>query len=192
MKIVLLRHGEPKINLSDMLKMKCSAVELQPLIRDYTNSGLNSRNKPTADAINMSKTCRAIVCSNLLRSIESAKALGVSRIDLMDSVFSESDLPHAQWRYPKLSLFTWLIFFRVLWFLGYSNNGEPISIARQRAEIGFALLKQMAGEHGSVMFIGHGIINRLLAKKLRSNGWKGPKNPGNNYWEYGVYEYSKI
>jgi hypothetical protein len=38
------------------------------------------------------------------------------------------------------------------------------------------------------MLIGHGIINRLLAKKLRSSGWKGPKNPGNNYWEYAVYE----
>lgn len=192
MKIVLLRHGEPEIDLSNMLKMKCSANELKPLIRAYTDSGLNKQKEPPSEAVCVSKSCRSVVCSDLPRSIESAKALALPKIDLVDSVFRESDLPHANWRYPKLTLLTWLLFFRALWFLGYSNNGEPISTAKQRAQIAFVKLKQMADEHGSVMLIGHGIVNRLVAKKLRSNGWQGPKNPGNNYWEFGVYEYNTI
>lgn len=191
-KIVLMRHGEPNSNLSDKLKMKCSAIELKPLIREYTNSGLNPHSKPTSEAISVSKTCKSVVCSDLRRSIESAKAIEVPRIDLIDSVFRESDLPHAQWRYPKLTLFTWFLFFRAMWFLGYSNNGEQISVAKHRAEIASAILKRLAVEQGSVMLIGHGIFNRLLSKQLRSNGWVGPINPGNNYWEYGVYESNKI
>jgi broad specificity phosphatase PhoE len=192
MKIILLRHGEPKINLSDMLKVRCSAIEIEPLIKAYTDSGLNAQNKPTSKALRVTKTCKAVVCSDLPRSIESAKALGVSNICLVDSVFRESDLPYAEWRYPRLALFTWFLFFRAIWFLGYSNNGEPISSARKRAEIAFLKLKRMANEHGSVMLIGHGIINRLVAKELRMNGWRGPKNPGDNYWEYGIYEYRTI
>ncbi|MEJ2613047.1 MAG: phosphoglycerate mutase family protein [Candidatus Thiodiazotropha sp.] len=192
MKIILMRHGEPKINLSDMVKERYSAIEIEPLIKAYNESGLNAQNKPTSKALRVTKTCKAVVCSDLPRSIESAKALRVSKICLIDSVFRESDLPYAEWRYPRLELFTWFLFFRAIWFLGYSNNGEPISSARKRSKIAFLKLKQIVDEHGSVMLIGHGIINRLVAKELRKNGWCGPKNPGNNYWEYGIYEYRKI
>ena len=187
MQIVLMRHGEPETNLSNMLKLKCSAHELKALIRTYNDSGINKQNAPSSEALYVTKTCKSIACSDLRRSIESAKVLAVPKIDLVDSIFRESDLPHANWRYPKLELITWFFFFRAIWFLGYSKNGEPISTAQQRAKIAFMKLKQMAVEYGSVTLIGHGIVNRLVAKNLRADGWKGPKNPGNNYWDYGVY-----
>lgn len=189
MQIVLLRHGEPETNLSNMLRLKCSAHELKTLIKIYNDSGLNRHNAPSSGALNVTKSCKTIVCSDLRRSIESAKVLAVPKIDLVDRIFRESDLPHADWHFPKLELIKWFVLFRAIWFLGYSKNGEPISTAKQRAKIAFMKLKQMAFEYGSVMLIGHGIINRLVAKNLRSNGWQGPKNPGNSYWDYGVYEY---
>lgn len=77
------------------------------------------------------------------------------------------------------------------WFLGYSNNnGEPISSARKRAEAAFLILRRMAEVHGSVMLIGHGIINRLVANRLKMDGWRGPRNPRNRYWEFGIYDYT--
>jgi broad specificity phosphatase PhoE len=187
MQIVLMRHGEPETNLSNMLRLKCSANELKSIIRTYNDCGLNKQNAPSSGALHVTNYCKSIVCSDLRRSIESARILAAHKIDLVDPIFRESDLPHANWRYPKLKLITWFFFFRTIWFLGYSMNGEPISNAQQRAKIAFLKLKEIAFEYGSVMLIGHGIINRLLARNLRSNGWKGPKNPGSNYWEYGVY-----
>jgi broad specificity phosphatase PhoE len=192
MKIVLMRHGEPKIDLSDMLKKKCSANELKTIFGVYINSGLNTQKRLPPEALRVAKTCNAIVCSDLPRSIESATALGVLNINLIDSIFREADLPYTNWRYPKLTVFTWGIFFRVLWYLGYSNRADSITSVKRRAETAAVKLKQMADEHGSVILIGHGIINRFVAKKLRYNGWRGPKNPGYNYWEYGIYEHITI
>jgi broad specificity phosphatase PhoE len=187
-----MRHGEPKIDLSDMIKKKCSANELKTIFGVYTDSGLNTQKIPPPEALRVAKTCNAVVCSDLPRSIESATALGVLDIDFVDSIFREADLPYTNWRYPKLTVFTWGIFFRVLWYLGYSNGAEPIASVKQRAETAAIKLKQMADEHGSVILIGHGIINRFVAKKLRYNGWSGPKNPGYNYWEYGIYRHITI
>ena len=193
MRIVLLRHGEPKSNLSDNFRLKISANEIKSLISVFNDSGLNKQKMPTSEALYVAKSCKAVVCSNLPRSIESAKALGVQTIDLIDPVFREAELPHPEWRYPKLALITWFLVLRALWFLGYSNNnGEPITSANKRAEKAFLKLRQIAEEHSSVMLIGHGIINQLIAKRLIANGWRGPKKPGNKYWEYGIYDFIKI
>jgi broad specificity phosphatase PhoE len=194
MKIVLMRHGEPKIDLSDILKKRCSANELKTIFDDYIDSGLNTQKTPPLEALRVAKNCNAVVCSDLLRSIESATALGVLNIDFVDSIFREPDVPITNWRYPKLTVFTWGNFFRALWYLGYSKRAEPITSVKQRAETAAIKLQQMANEHGSVVLIGHVIINRFVAKKLRYNGWSGPKNPGYgyNYLEYGVYEHITI
>jgi broad specificity phosphatase PhoE len=172
-----------------MLKKKCSATELKTIFDVYIDSGLNTQKSPPHEALRVAKTCNAVVCSDLPRSIESATALGVLNIDLVDSIFREADMPYANWRYPKLTVFTWGIIFRVLWYLGYSHRAEPITSVKQRADTAAVKLKKIADEHGSVMLIGHGIINRFLARRLRKKGWSGPNNPGYNYWEYGVYEY---
>ena len=192
MKIVIMRHGEPKFGLSDMLKKKCSANELEAIIGVYVDSGLNSQKIPPPEALRVVKTCNAVACSDLPRSMESAAALGVLNIDFTDPIFREADLPYANWRYPKLTVFSWGIFFRVLWYLGYSNKAESIASVEQRAENAAIKLEQMADEQGSVILIGHGIINRFVAKKLRHSGWRGPKNPGYNYWDHGIYEHNTI
>ncbi|WP_231886464.1 hypothetical protein [Methylomonas methanica] len=41
---------------------------------------------------------------------------------------------------------------------------------------------------GSVLLVGHGLMNYLIAQQLRANGWHGPAKPGKRFWEYGVYE----
>lgn len=90
MKIVLLRHGEPEISLSNMLKMKCSANQLKAVIRNYNDSGLNKQNAPTFETLCVAKTCRSLVCSDLRRFIESAWVLAVPKVDLVDAFFRES------------------------------------------------------------------------------------------------------
>lgn len=189
MRIILLRHGKPKIDLHSMLKNRCASADLENLINSYDLAGLSVDEKITDEVIEMATTCNIVIHSDLQRSIDSAKALGLHEVHhYSDALFREPTPPFAHWKYPKLTLLSWFILFRALWYLGYSNNGESISSARKRATQGAEKLKILAKKHDSVILVGHGFINRFIAKALLSSGWKGPKVPGNNYWEYGVYE----
>lgn len=188
MRIVILRHGEPTLNLSELLKTRCTPYELKAIFEEYGKCGLHATAKPPPVALRMAQSCNTVICSNLPRSIESAEALGVEELDLIDPVFREADMPHTEWLQPKLSIFTWGIIFRTLWFLGYSNKADSVSSVKNRAKLATEELIKMAVNHGSVLLIGHGIFNRFLAKELINNGWHGPKNPGYAYWGFGVYK----
>lgn len=192
MKIVLLRHGKPKIDLHSMLKNRCSSADLENLTNSYNLAGLSDDDKITNEVKEVAVTCNVVIHSDLPRSIDSAKALGLHDVHhYSDSIFREPPLPFANWKHPRLTLLTWFILFRALWYLGYSNNAESISSARKRAAYGATKLKMLAEKHGSVILVGHGFINLFIAKELLSSGWKGPNIPGKNYWEYGVYSHSE-
>ncbi|MEJ1368984.1 MAG: hypothetical protein RPU35_12395 [Candidatus Sedimenticola sp. (ex Thyasira tokunagai)] len=110
------------------------------------------------------------------------------RIVLSDSIFNEAGLPTANWQAIKLSPKIWAVAFRILWLLGYSKSSESFREAKLRASEAVERLIEIALESESVVFVGHGVYNRILANELRSRGWSGPKNPGSKYWAFGVYE----
>jgi hypothetical protein len=91
MKIVLIRHGEPKIDLSDILKTTFSVNELKNIFSVYIDSGLNTQKIPSPEAFRVTKTGNTVCCSDLPRSIESATALGVLDIDFVNSILSGSE-----------------------------------------------------------------------------------------------------
>ncbi len=183
MEIILLRHGKPDIPSLN----KLSASAFCEWVRDYNASGLSMSSKPTHGAESCASDCNAIVCSNLPRSIESGNALNTEKVVLSDSIFNEAGMPSANWRRLKLSPKVWAVFFRILWLLGYSLNSESFKEAKTRAVEAVKILTELANEHGKVVFVGHGVYNRILANELRKNGWVGLKNPGSKHWSYGVY-----
>jgi len=187
MEITLLRHGKPIIPSLN----KLSASEFYEWVHEYNASGLCPSSMPTTKAINCANACNAVVCSDLPRSIESAKALNADKIVLSNTIFNEAGLPIANWRTLKLSPKIWAVAFRVLWLLGYSRNSESFKEAKIRATEAVKRLKEIANEHERVLFVGHGVYNRILANELRRSGWSGPKNPGSNHWSFGVYECKK-
>lgn len=183
MKIILLRHGKPEISA---LK-KLSASAFGKWISDYNAAGLSAESKPTPAALACANRSHAIVCSSLQRSIDSANALGAKKIVLSDAVFNEAGLPSANWHLLKLPPTIWAVFFRVLWMFGYSRCSESINETQSRAINAIKVLVALAEKNEKVIFVGHGVFNRLLAKELKRSGWVGPRNPGSNYWDYGVY-----
>lgn len=184
MKIVILRHGKPVIpSLS-----KLSASAFSEWVHEYNAAGLCPTSQPTDDAIKCADECNTVVCSALPRSIESAKAFKNKSIVLSDPIFNEADLPVANWQAMKLSPKIWAIVFRILWLLGYSRNSESFTEAKSRATEAVERLSEIACKYESVLFVGHGVYNRILANELRRHGWLGPKNPGSNYWSFGIYE----
>ena len=184
MEIILLRHGKPKIPSFN----KLSASEFCEWVNVYNSSGLCASVKPTNEAVAIAERCKAIVCSELPRSIESAKTLNIKTITITSSQFNEAELPTTDWRYLKASPKTWTVVFRILWLFGFSRNSESYKEAKNRASESAKTLKDLAEKHKSVLYVGHGFYNRLLAKELKTSGWIGPNSPGLKYWSFGVYK----
>ena len=188
MKIVILRHGKPKIGTSGRL----AASGFGQWVAAYNRAGIDSVHAPSPNAIAQAKACSIVVCSNLPRSIESARVLGIKDIEVQDSLFRECEMPYANWSYPKLSVLGWSFVFRILQMFGYSSNAESFKEARQRAYRCALQLSELAQKNESVLFVGHGSLNWLIAKNLLRMGWVGPQNAGRKYWSYGVYHYNAI
>ncbi len=183
MKIILLRHG--KVNYPPLTIL--SASSFSEWVAKYDSNELDISSKPTDDAMSIARQANAVVCSVLPRSLESAKILEIENITLSHSLFNEAGLPIASWSYPRLSVRIWVIIFRLAWFFGYATNSETLAEAKTRASQAANILIEMAKEHKSVLFIGHGIINLFIAKELRGRNWVGPKKPSKKYWEFGVF-----
>lgn len=185
MEIILLRHGKPKFPPLD----KLNASKFKDWVNTYNNSGLCATSKPKVNLIKIAKQCNAFVCSELPRSIQSANALNTKPITLISSKFNEAGLPIANWHYLKLSPKLWSVIFRIFWFFGYSRNSESFKESKQRSSDAASILKQLAIKHNSVLLVGHGVYNQLLANDLRASGWIGPKRPKTRHWSYSIYKY---
>lgn len=98
MEIVILRHGKPKIETCGSV----TASDFGLWVDAYNKTGIDNTRAPSPNAIAKAKVCSAVVCSDLPRSLESAKALGVRHIAVQDSLFRECEMPYASWHYPKL------------------------------------------------------------------------------------------
>ena len=170
-----------------LLNNPISASNFIDWVSSYNASGLSAISYPTESALIYADGCNAIVSSSLQRSIDSAKALNSEKLVLSDKQFIEVGLPSANWRFLKLTLSIWAIVFRILWLFGYSNNSEPVHEAKQRASLAVNKLIHLTHEHQKVLFVGHGIFNRLLISELKNRGWSGPKSLGATYWSFGVY-----
>ncbi len=186
MKITLIRHGKPAFEL----KGKAKARDIGEIIIRYDLSGIEG--EPPEDAKQRASACHVAVCSDLSRSLESAKALGFADILLSDPVFREIAMPHFNQGSLTLSVGAWGLLLRCLSTVGFSRNGESISMAKQRAQVAASTLIEVAHEHQSVLLVGHGFVNYFIAQELLARNWVGPTKPGRGYWEYGVYRYRAI
>lgn len=183
MEITLLRHGEPNISHNIWL----SAYSFSRWVESYNLVSLSSHSIPPKSSIEHAAKCQAVVCSALIRSTESSQKLHTNKITLSSALFNEAELPVASWKFIKLPPKVWAIFFRILWLCGYSENSESFSHAKLRASESANKLVALAKEHEKVLFIGHGVFNRMLSKKLIEAGWSGTKAPDTNHWGYSVY-----
>ena len=188
MKIILLRHGKPRMPVYGTLR----ACEFHQWIEAYNLAPLDPKSKPSTELVTIAKHCDTIICSDLRRSIESAKVLGVTDIHCIDAIFREFELPYARglarkWA-PKLSPGVWSVLYRILWFMDYAPNCESFSAAKQRAASAANILQSKAESNKTVLFVGHSLLNSFIAKKLLEKGWQGSISLFNKHWEISVFE----
>jgi broad specificity phosphatase PhoE len=186
MRITILRHGQPSFEPKEKAKPK----DLTEISRSYDLSGI--ADTPPSDTATAVQSNKLVVCSHLMRSIESATALGFSEVHIKDPLFRETGIPHFRPGYLSLPINVRISFSRFFWLLGISENGESRAHAKSRAKLAAARLVELAEEHNDVLLVGHDYINHLIAKELRNTGWNGPATPGNGFWEYGIYERATV
>ena len=104
-------------------------------------------------------------------------------------LFRETELPTPLTKLYGLKLNSniWAVILRCLWFCGYSRGCESFSNAKNRAEKASELLVEYAKEHTSVVLVGHGFFNILIARELQKAGWKGKKKTSAKHWSCTTY-----
>jgi len=183
MEITLIRHGKPTFELKGKVKSR----DVCEIIRSYDLSGITDQ--PSEGVKRRVSACRVAVCSDFMRSLESAKALGFNDILLSDPVFREIATPHFKKGALTMSVGAWGVLLRCMSVVGFSRNGESLIMAKNRAQVAASTLIDLAHQHQSVLLVGHHFVNYFIARELLSRNWVGPSKPGGGYWEYGVYQY---
>ena len=183
MKIILMRHGKPA--LKDFTAMASAAMA--PWIADYDRSEIGT-NAPTSEAMAAVRNIGLAATSTAPRALTSLAALGIAPT-IKDSVFCEAALPVVSVPFLRLSPFSWALVFRLLWLFRLARGPESYTQAKQRAHQASDRLAALAGStSGSVLLLGHGIMNRLIARQLRRQGWAETSSGGSGYWSVAVYE----
>jgi len=183
MKITLIRHAEVDISKNAL----AYAFELKEWLNIYNNAEIKEHFVSKDKISKIFDHSHQIICSELKRSSDSV-LLYDKTIDIKDSLFNEADLPYANWGFVKLPLIAWAFLFRFMWLFGYEQNGESLEKAKLRAKEATDLLVKLSEENISVTLLGHGLINRLIAKELLSRGWMAQNKMGSKNWDYGVFE----
>lgn len=57
-----------------------------------------------------------------------------------------------------------------------------------RAKLAAQRLMELEHESGSILLIGNGIFNRLIAKQLKMQGYQGPKAPTLRHFGWSTYK----
>ncbi len=148
-------------------------------ITRYDQSGVHTSSIP-AESIAAARGATIVLTSTLPRARASALAVGHAAAR-SDALFCEAQLPFPLWRFPRLAPAVWAVLFRVSWMCGYTRGVESLATIRLRATAASAQLIACAAD-GPVLLVGHGIMNRLIARELRAAGWIATGRQRSGYW----------
>jgi broad specificity phosphatase PhoE len=186
MKIVIVRHAKVLIK-----NKKIYANELKKEIEEYDRTPIDTNIKNYHELVEVANSCNYFVSSGFSRSVNSLALLG-KEADYIDKIFSEVESPYTDKKIIKLSLFTWGFWFKLAWYMGFSGGAKSYQESKIEAFKASKILINLAKEHGSVMLMGHGLKNRLIATALRQQGWIERKKMKIDNLDYGVFVLHKF
>lgn len=186
MEIILVRHGRPDHDAEPW----STPAGMKNWVERYNAASVVASERP--DSLReLAGTAGAVVCSSLTRCVESRAHLGCECVHDPDPVFAEAHLPYPGWAYPTMPSRLWRMSFRTAWFFGFASNTEPVSESKKRAGVAADKLIALAETHGSVLLMGHKVMNALIATQLRKRGWRGPVMPLlSGFWKPNRYHKS--
>ena len=185
MEISLIRHG--KSNWTE--NNRVTSQQFNDWVQKYDDNGVCETNSYPSGTLEKITTANIVFTSDLSRSIESAKLLDPNIKAIADPLFRETELPVPLTKLCgiKFNPNIWAVMLRCLWFSGYSRQCESLTKAKQRAKKAAEQLVEYAKVHKSIVLVGHGFINLLIAKELQKMGWKGKRKTGSKHWNCTTY-----
>ncbi|MGG5255352.1 histidine phosphatase family protein [Neobacillus sp. SM06] len=187
MEISFIRHGESLLTE----KNKMTATEFKKWVERYNDHGVFENSSYPAAALEKAAAAFLVITSDLKRSIESARLLNPAAKIISDPLFRETELPIdlPKLLNIKLKPNTWSVSLRLLWLCGYSNECESLNQAKSRAVKASQQLIHYANEYESIVLVGHGFFNRLIAKELQKKGWQSKRKVTAKHWSCITYTF---
>jgi len=179
MTIILMRHGKPDHPVTG----RVSARALADWCEGYDQADVCDLPPPRSLAI--ARMATVIATSPLPRARSSLLRLGLQAQEV-DALFSEVAIPTLPFDRLHLPLTVWLALLRLLWLCGYAGHVESVQHARARARQAADKLVALS-QHGTVLLVGHGIMNKLIARELRKRGWQAEKHASSRHWSSAIY-----
>ncbi len=189
MRIVLIRHGRPAMGRSRWIGHAAFAR----FIDDYQAAGLDGAHPPPPELVEMVKGARRIFCSELQRSIESARMLLPGAELVSSPVFTESPLASPPLPALRMKAPAWAVVARIAWHGGFKPGIESYGQSKQRARKALDMLIAEAESEGIAVLVAHGYFNAILGRTLRHLGWQhvqGAHRP--RFWNAVVYESAAV
>lgn len=182
-----MRHGKPTYTGSP--KVTCD--EMADWIAQYNLSDTGDDMPPGSSKLMASKAS-LIISSTLPRALSSLRAIGCEP-DIIDNVFREADLPLIRIHGVKLPPTYWIVFFRIMWLCGISNRVESLRMTKKRAfKAANILITHAEKSNGTVLLMGHGVMNRLIARELISLGCIKDCCQGRGHWNVSIYKLPQV
>lgn len=181
MQIALVRHGKPDVDFSH------SSVRHLDWVEAYDAAGIDPRLPAPARVRELAEAAVYALSSDLPRAVESLGALERDDPAPAESLFREVGLRGLPFSPVRLEPDLRAALARFGWRLGWSHPTEtPLGLHR-RVRAASKELSTLAAAHGSVLLVGHGFFNTLIAWRLLAAGWRGPAWPTGSYWSAAVY-----
>ena len=177
LQIFLVRHGKPAFD--DWTPV--AGVAFASWVRGYDEAPIDVTVPPPPGLRAQASAMGCIATSTLRRACESAALLAPGRSFVCEPLFAEAGIPSSIHLSLALAPRHWTFLSRVAWFCGWSRRAESLREARTRAHRAAERLVELAREHGSVMLVGHGVMNTFISRALRRCGWHGPAS-GSAFW----------
>jgi len=177
LQILLVRHGKPAFD--DWTPVAGAAFATW--VRGYDEAPIDVTVPPPPRLRAQALAMGCVATSTLRRACESAALLAADRAFVCEPIFAEAGLPSSIHLTLALAPRHWAFLLRVAWFCGLSHRAESLRDARTRAHRAAERLVELAREHGSVMLVGHGVMNAFISRALRRMGWHGSAS-GSAFW----------
>jgi broad specificity phosphatase PhoE len=175
MQITLMRHGKPMLAPAGWV----AGHEMARWIAAYDQSSVAADTVPTG-SLAAARGATVVMTSTLARAQSSAHALGHATPEV-DALFCEARLPFPLMRTPSLPPQAWAAMLRLCWLCGYARGADSVAAVRTRAQAAAALLVARAAD-GPVLLVGHGVMNRFIARELTAAGWRAETAHGSRHW----------
>ena len=184
MRIILIRHGQPHIDL----RPRADHAGFANYIGAYEESGLAPANLPPAELRDLVRELDHVFTSDRPRSRQSAAALAPGALLTADPLFAEAPLAAPPIPLLRMAVPKWAVMSRILWHVGFHPEIENPRAAAKRAVQAAEILIARAKKSGMTALVAHGYFNWMIGRVLLKRGLARTGSHQARYWNTVIYE----